>query len=184
AGGPGVAADRLSGWVVGAARQYAGGRPRRLCRGGRRGRLPHLAAAQGNCALDPARGRHRAQPRQRRERPRAGGSGIDAAECRPCRRPDHHAKPRHPADLDGQAGLAASRRDPQGSPATALEGVMADLRLKKLPDRTPVRITINLSPELNQALAEYADLYREAYGQQEPVQELIPAMLASFLEGD
>jgi hypothetical protein len=62
--------------------------------------------------------------------------------------------------------------------------MMADLRLKKLPDRTPVKITISVSPELNQALAEYARLYREAYGEAEPVQELIPAMLASFLEGD
>jgi hypothetical protein len=62
--------------------------------------------------------------------------------------------------------------------------MMGDLRLKKLPDRTPVKITISLLPELNQALAEYADLYRESYGDAEPVQELIPAMLAAFLEGD
>ena len=61
---------------------------------------------------------------------------------------------------------------------------MAALRLAKLPDRTPVKITISLSPELNQALAEYAALYEETYGRAEPVQELIPAMLASFLEGD
>jgi hypothetical protein len=31
---------------------------------------------------------------------------------------------------------------------------------------------------------EYAELYREAYGQAEPVQELIPAMLVGFLDGD
>ena len=61
---------------------------------------------------------------------------------------------------------------------------MAGLRLGKLPDRTPVKVTICLSPELNQALADYAALYHETYGQAEPVQELIPAMLASFLEGD
>ena len=61
---------------------------------------------------------------------------------------------------------------------------MAGLRLGKLPDRTPVKITISLSPELNQALADYAALYEETYGRVEPVQELIPAMLASFLEGD
>jgi hypothetical protein len=62
--------------------------------------------------------------------------------------------------------------------------MMGDLRLKKLPDRTPVKVTISLSPELSQALAEYGNLYREAYGEAEPVHELIPAMLASFLEGD
>lgn len=61
---------------------------------------------------------------------------------------------------------------------------MGELRLKKLPERTPVKITITVSPELNRALAEYAGLYRQAYGEAEPVQELIPAMLASFLEGD
>lgn len=61
---------------------------------------------------------------------------------------------------------------------------MADLRLAKLPDRTPVKITITISPALAQALAAYADMYRETYGQAEPVQELIPAMLANFLESD
>lgn len=61
---------------------------------------------------------------------------------------------------------------------------MGGLRLAKLPERAPIKITINVSPELNQALADYAELYRESYGQQEPVQELIPAMLASFLDGD
>jgi hypothetical protein len=61
---------------------------------------------------------------------------------------------------------------------------MAAIRLGKLPDRTPVKVTINLSPELNQGLLDYAALYEETYGQAEPVQELIPAMLASFLDGD
>lgn len=61
---------------------------------------------------------------------------------------------------------------------------MSELRLRRLPDRTPVKLTINLSPELNQALLDYAALYGEVYGQPEPVQELIPAMLASFLDGD
>jgi hypothetical protein len=62
--------------------------------------------------------------------------------------------------------------------------MMTELRLKKLPDRTPVKITINVSPELNKALADYAVLYEQAYGQAEPVSELIPAMLARFLDGD
>lgn len=61
---------------------------------------------------------------------------------------------------------------------------MTGLRLARLPDRTPVKITISISPELNQVLAEYAELYRETHGQAEPVQELIPAMLVSFLQGD
>ena len=61
---------------------------------------------------------------------------------------------------------------------------MVGLRLARLPDRTPAKITISISPDLNQALVDYASLYQETYGQAEPVQELIPAMLASFLEGD
>lgn len=61
---------------------------------------------------------------------------------------------------------------------------MADLRLARLPDRTPVKLTINVQPDLNQALTEYAALYEEVYGRGEPVQELIPAMLAAFLDGD
>lgn len=61
---------------------------------------------------------------------------------------------------------------------------MGDLKLARLPDRTPVKVTILISPELHQALCAYGDMYAEAYGASEPVQELIPAMLASFLEGD
>lgn len=58
------------------------------------------------------------------------------------------------------------------------------LKLPKLPDRVPVKVTISVSPELNQALADYATLYAETYGQQEPIAELIPAMLATFLDSD
>ncbi|HET7577105.1 MAG TPA: DUF2274 domain-containing protein [Sphingomicrobium sp.] len=61
---------------------------------------------------------------------------------------------------------------------------MAELKLAKLHDRTPVRITIHLPPDLNQALGLYAEMYREIYGETEPVAELITAMLASFLESD
>jgi hypothetical protein len=65
-----------------------------------------------------------------------------------------------------------------------MEGVMIELKLQKLRDRTPVKITISLPPELNQALGLYAELYREAYGEAEPLPDLIPAMLASFLDSD
>ncbi len=61
---------------------------------------------------------------------------------------------------------------------------MPELRLPKLPDRTPVKITISVSPDLNQALLDYATLYEDTYGSAETVQELIPPMPASFLEGD
>lgn len=61
---------------------------------------------------------------------------------------------------------------------------MPELKLAKLPDRTPVKITITVSPDLNKALHAYAELYGECYGEAEPVPELIPFMLASFLESD
>ena len=61
---------------------------------------------------------------------------------------------------------------------------MPDLKLGKLPDRTPVKLSITITPDLAEALTAYAGLYRETYGQDEPVAELVPAMLASFLESD
>ena len=61
---------------------------------------------------------------------------------------------------------------------------MTGLKLAKLPDRTPVRITITVSPHLNRSLHAYAELYREAYGASEAVPELIPYMLAAFLKSD
>ena len=61
---------------------------------------------------------------------------------------------------------------------------MPELKLAKLADRRPVKITISLSPDLHRALSAYAEAYRDAYGQAEPVGELIPAMVASFLESD
>lgn len=61
---------------------------------------------------------------------------------------------------------------------------MPDLKLPKLPDRTPVRLTISITPDLQAALNDYAKVYAETYGHEEPVTELIPAMLASFVESD
>lgn len=61
---------------------------------------------------------------------------------------------------------------------------MTDLKLGRLPDRTPVKLTITLPPDLHQALIRYAALYAENYGHEEPVIELIPAMLSGFLDSD
>jgi hypothetical protein len=61
---------------------------------------------------------------------------------------------------------------------------MTSLRLAKLPDRTPVKLTIAISPELHKRLQDYAGAYAEAYGVEEPVTELVPAMLAGFLDAD
>ena len=61
---------------------------------------------------------------------------------------------------------------------------MPELKLAKLPDRVPVKLTITVQPDLAQALREYAAVYRATYGDAESVEELVPFMLASFLEGD
>lgn len=61
---------------------------------------------------------------------------------------------------------------------------MPELKLARLPDRTPVKLAITITPDLSQMLQQYAALYAEAYGREESVIELIPAMLVSFLESD
>lgn len=61
---------------------------------------------------------------------------------------------------------------------------MAELKLARLPDRTPVKITIAVPPGLYNSLQCYAELYKTQFGQAEPVTELIPYMLNSFLESD
>jgi len=61
---------------------------------------------------------------------------------------------------------------------------MASLKLGKLPDRTPVKLAFSASPELKQALDDYAAIYQRAYGTDEPIAELIPFMLESFLATD
>jgi len=39
-------------------------------------------------------------------------------------------------------------------------------------------------PDLHQALQDYARIYAEAYGREEPVSELVPAILFAFLDSD
>lgn len=61
---------------------------------------------------------------------------------------------------------------------------MPELKLARLPDRKPVKLTIILQPDLNSALQAYAAAYREAYGEDEEVAELVPYMIDSFLSAD
>lgn len=61
---------------------------------------------------------------------------------------------------------------------------MAELKLAQLPDRTPVKLTVSIFPELKRSLDDYAAAYQAAYGKAEDVADLIPYMLASFLESD
>lgn len=61
---------------------------------------------------------------------------------------------------------------------------MKKLRLDKLPDRIPVKMTVTLPPELAARLRRYADLYAEAYGAREEPADLVPYMLDAFLRTD
>lgn len=61
---------------------------------------------------------------------------------------------------------------------------MPDIKLAKLPDRKPVKLVVEILPDLEQALADYADVYATAYGQREKPGDLVPYMLWSFLESD
>lgn len=58
------------------------------------------------------------------------------------------------------------------------------IKLDRLPDRTPVRMTVALDPDLAAALTDYATIYQQAYGEEEKPETLIPAMLESFLASD
>lgn len=62
--------------------------------------------------------------------------------------------------------------------------MMADLKLAQLPDRTPVKLSIQVSPQLHGDLQRYAVLYKAAYGREEAITDLIPSMLATFLDSD
>jgi hypothetical protein len=61
---------------------------------------------------------------------------------------------------------------------------MPDLKLARIPDRTPVKLTIAMLPDVHQALEDYARVYADAYGREVPVTELVPAILTTFLESD
>lgn len=61
---------------------------------------------------------------------------------------------------------------------------MPEIKLAKLPDRTPVKLAITITPDLHRALNDYAAVYNETYGQSEPIAELVPHMLAAFLASD
>ena len=44
--------------------------------------------------------------------------------------------------------------------------------------------SITITPDLQAALQTYAAIYAETYGVEDPIAELVPAMITSFLESD
>lgn len=61
---------------------------------------------------------------------------------------------------------------------------MTAIRLPRLPERTPVKLTLSIPPELHQQLLQYASFYAEIYGTEEALADLVPAMVASFIDAD
>ena len=58
------------------------------------------------------------------------------------------------------------------------------LRIGKLPDLTPVKLTVSLEPEVHQILEDYAQIYNDSYGETVKPAQLIPSMIAGFLATD
>lgn len=61
------------------------------------------------------------------------------------------------------------------------------LRIGKLPDLTPVKMAIQVDPELHQLLEDYARIYNETYETYDSSvgpAALVPSMLDRFLASD
>ena len=62
---------------------------------------------------------------------------------------------------------------------------MTDIKLKQLPDRTPVKLAIMLAPNLKNLLDEYLILYRATYADEDAsLADIIPPMLDVFIASD
>lgn len=58
------------------------------------------------------------------------------------------------------------------------------LKLGKLRDRSPAKLTILLEPETYAALNDYAEVYETTYGKREEIERLAPVMIETFLSTD
>lgn len=61
---------------------------------------------------------------------------------------------------------------------------MSVLKLPKLRETTPVKLSISLHPDLHQSLLQYAGVYMQVYDSEIKITELVPLMLATFVESD
>jgi len=60
----------------------------------------------------------------------------------------------------------------------------AHLKIGPLPDKTPVKMSIAVDPDLQADLKDYARVYEKSYGDKANISDLIPFTLASFMAGD
>ncbi|PHZ86751.1 DUF2274 domain-containing protein [Paremcibacter congregatus] len=61
---------------------------------------------------------------------------------------------------------------------------MSLLRIKKITDRTPVKITLSLPPETHSDLLKYAEIYRQEHSCTETPQVLAVHMITAFIQSD
>lgn len=61
---------------------------------------------------------------------------------------------------------------------------MADLKLGKLPNRTPVKLTLSIMPDVEDALGDYAAIYNARNVVEASPADLGAAMLEQFLLND
>ena len=58
------------------------------------------------------------------------------------------------------------------------------LRIAKLPNLTPVKLTASLEPKIHKMLEDYARIYSDSYGETVKPAELVPSMISGFLATD
>lgn len=58
------------------------------------------------------------------------------------------------------------------------------LKIGAIPDRTPVKLSLSLSPDVHDALQDYASIHEKEFGQQAPVADLAVLMIERFLASD
>ena len=58
------------------------------------------------------------------------------------------------------------------------------LKIARLPDRKPVKLTISIMPDLYDQIQDYVRVYEAEYSETETAQNLIPAMLEAFIQSD
>lgn len=61
---------------------------------------------------------------------------------------------------------------------------MPDLRLGRLPNRSPTKLTLTLWNDLDEHLKLYAELYSARYGVEVGAADIAPQMLADYIAVD
>lgn len=58
------------------------------------------------------------------------------------------------------------------------------LKIGAIPDRTPVKLSLSLSPDVHDALQDYASIHAKEFSQNAQVTDLAALMIERFLESD